>query len=280
MTNDVAEISNKPLTLESMMAAFNERMTRNEEAWEKSNAEWAKSRAESNAEWEKSRAERNAEWEKSNAEWEKRNAEWEKSRAKRNAEWEKSNAEWAKSRAESNAEWAKSRAEWDKSLKEQNAKIDKQIAENNKKIAAIDRQIGGMGNNNGDFAQEFFFNALYHGNRKMFGQEFHDVMPEVRRYSKKGGLKSEYDVMLLNGQSVCIVEVKYKADTDDVANVLKKEASFRANFPEFANKSLYLALASLSFHKKVEKECRKQGVAIIKQLGKTIEVFDENLKVF
>jgi len=204
MTSDVSETNNQPLTLESMMAAFNTRMTRYEDAWEK----------------------RNAEWEKRNAEWEKRNA-----------------------------------------------KIDKQIAENNK-------LIGGMGNNNGDFAQEFFFNALYHGNRKLFGQEFQDVMPEVRRYSKKGGLKSEYDVMLLNGQSVCIVEVKYKADTDDVANTLKKEASFRANFPEFANKSLYLALASLSFHKKVEKECRKQGVAIIKQLGKTIEVFDENLKVF
>ena len=204
MTSDVSETNNQPLTLESMMAAFNTRMTRYEDAWEK----------------------RNAEWEKRNAEWEKRNA-----------------------------------------------KIDKQIAENNK-------LIGGMGNNNGDFAQEFFFNALYHGNRKLFGQEFQDVMPEVRRYSKKEGLKSEYDVMLLNGQSVCIVEVKYKADTDDVANTLKKEASFRANFPEFANKSLYLALASLSFHKKVEKECRKQGVAIIKQLGKTIEVFDENLKVF
>ena len=215
MTSDVVETNNQPLTLESMMAAFNARMTRYEEAWEK-----------------------------------------------RNVEWEKRNAEWEKSRAESNAEWEK-----------RTAKIDKQIAENYK-------LIGGMGNNNGDFAQEFFFNALYHGNRILFGQEFHEVMPEVRRYSKNEGLKSEYDVMLINGQSVCIVEVKYKADTDDVAKTLKKEASFRANFPEFANRSLYLALASLSFHKKVEKECRKQGVAIIKQLGKTIEVFDENLKVF
>ena len=208
MTPNVAETNNKPLTLESMMEAFNARMTRYEEFWEKSNAEW------------------------------------------------------------------------EKRIKEEKANIDKQIADTDKKIAATNKQIGGMGNNNGDFAQEFFFNALYHGNRKLFGQEFHDVMPEVRRYSKKGGLKSEFDIMLFNGQSICIVEVKYKADTDDVANVLKKEASFRANFPEYANKSLYLALASLSFHKKVEKECRKQGVAIMKQLGKTIEVFDENLKVF
>ena len=36
----------------------------------------------------------------------------------------------------------------------------------------------------------------------------------------------------------------------------------------------------MSFHKRVENECRKQGIAIIKQLGDTIEVYDEHLKEF
>ena len=225
MTSELIETTNKPLTLESMMSAFNTRMTKYEELWDK----------------------RDAEWDKRNAEWDKRSAEWDKENAKRRKEIEN---------------------------------VWKQIAATDKQIAATDKQIGGMGNSNGDFAQEFFFNALYHGDRKLFGQQFYDVMPEVRRYSKKGGLKSEYDVMLLNGQSICIIEVKYKADTDDVNKALKIEPSFRANFPEYANKTLYLALASMSFDKRVKKACQEAGVAMIKQVGDTIEVYDEHLKSF
>jgi len=144
----------------------------------------------------------------------------------------------------------------------------------------LKKQIGGMGNNNGAFAQEFFFNAIFYGDRKLFGQEFDDAMTEVRKYFKKGGAKSEFDIILFNGKSICIVEVKYKADTDDARNLPEKEKSFRAVFPEHADKKLYLALASMSFDKHVENECKKQGLAMIKQVGDTIEIYDEHIKVF
>ena len=68
--------------------------------------------------------------------------------------------------------------------------------------------------------------------------------------------------MLFNGQAVCIVEVKYKADTNDMQQVLRKEKTFRANFPEHNDRRLYLALASRSFHKKTEKACKENGIAI------------------
>ena len=144
----------------------------------------------------------------------------------------------------------------------------------------LKKQIGGMGNNNGAFAQEFFFNAIFYGERKLFGQEFDDAMTEVRKYFKKGGTKSEFDIVLFNGKSICIVEVKYKADTDDARTLPEKEKSFRECFPEHADKKLYLALASMSFDKHVEDECKKQGIAIIKQVGETIEIYDEQMKVF
>jgi hypothetical protein len=61
---------------------------------------------------------------------------------------------------------------------------------------------------------------------------------------------------------------------------LRKEKTFRVNFPEHSDKKLYLALASMSFHKLTEKACKDNGIAIIKQVGNTIVVSDENLKVF
>jgi len=86
--------------------------------------------------------------------------------------------------------------------------------------------------------------------------------------------------MLFNGRAVCIVEVKYKADSDDVLQVLRKERTFRTNFPEHNKKKLYLAMASMSFHPLTEKACKDNGIAIMKQVGDTLVVSDENLKVF
>jgi len=89
-----------------------------------------------------------------------------------------------------------------------------------------------------------------------------------------------FDGSLFNGSAVCIVEVKYKADSNDVLQVLRKERTFRRNFPEHNKKKLYLAMASLSFHPLTEKACKDNGIAIMKQVGDTIVVSDENLKVF
>ena len=82
---------------------------------------------------------------------------------------------------------------------------------------------------------------------------------------------------------MCIVEVKYKADANDVMQVLRKKSTFRANFAEHNkhnNKKLYLALASRSFHHLTEKACKENGIAIMKQVGGTVVISDENLKVF
>jgi len=152
------------------------------------------------------------------------------------------------------------------------------LAETDKLVKANAKIIGGMGNNNGAMAQEFFYNALFYTNT-LFGQEFDEVFTAKRKV-KKTGMEVEYDIILLNGQSVCIVEVKYKADTDDVRKLLNKEKPFRLIFPEYANKKLFLALASMSFDKYVEKACHEQGIAMIKQVGDTIEIYDDPLKVF
>ena len=161
-------------------------------------------------------------------------------------------------------------------------KLDR-IAENQ---AATDRlvkanavQINGISANNGAAAEEFFYNALQYGNRKMFGEDFDDVFRGEKRKTNKG-YEDEYDIMLFNGRAVCIVEVKYKADSNDVLQVLRKERTFRANFPEHNDKKLYLALASMSFHKLIEKVCKDNGIAIMKQAGESVVIHDENLKVF
>jgi len=162
---------------------------------------------------------------------------------------------------------------------ERQAETDRQLKETDRLVKANAVQINGISNNNGLAAEEYFYNALNHGNKTMFGEHFDDVFRGETRKTLKG-YEDEYDIMLFNGRAVCIVEVKYKADSSDVLQVLRKERTFRANFPEHNKKKLYLAMASMSFHPLTEKACKDNGIAIMKQVGDTIVVSDENLKVF
>jgi hypothetical protein len=98
----------------------------------------------------------------------------------------------------------------------------------------------------------------------------------------KGGVEvdDEYDIVMLNGHSVGIVEVKYKARDTDVQKVINKANTFRINFPKYKDHQFYLALASLTFENQAEGDCIKQGIAVVKQVGDTVVINDENLKVF
>ena len=181
---------------------------------------------------------------------------------------------------------AKSATEFDRKLEQSKSafalrmqELSKLQDKTSKEILQVNRQIGGMGNNQGAATTELFYNSLKYGQRKMFGEEFDDVFKEESRQTKKG-FEDEYDILLFNGKAVCIVEVKYKADSDDVQQVLRKEKTFRANFPEHNNKKLYLAIASRLFHPFTEKACKDNGIAIMKHVGGTVAIYDENLKTF
>jgi hypothetical protein len=185
----------------------------------------------------------------------------------------------AASIAASREEAERRSAEFDNALAKSRADFDKEMKKLSKSIDEVNKQIGGIGNNNGAVAEEFFYNSLKYKRRNLFGQKFDNIYREEKRNTKEG-FEDEYDIMLFNGKAVCIVEVKYKADSNDIFQVLRKESTFRANFPEHGDKKLYLALAGMSFHKRTEKTCSDNGIAIIKQVGNTVVINDKNLKAF
>jgi hypothetical protein len=177
---------------------------------------------------------------------------------------------------ESRAASDRSRIEHEQRMKD----FDKRSAELNKQLKDLSQQYGGMGNSLGKHAEEFFYNSLFHGEKKMFGEEFDDVT-KGNTVTINKGYEDEYDIILLNGQAVCVVEVKYKADSGDLAqNVLKKVQTFKVNFPQHKGKTIYLAVAAMSFHPLTEKACIDSGIAIIKQVGDTVAIYDKNLKTF
>jgi hypothetical protein len=80
--------------------------------------------------------------------------------------------------------------------------------------------------------------------------------------------------------SSIVTEVKFKAHLNDVPSVVREAETFRINYPNYAKHKIYLGLASLSFYPDLEQECTNQGIAIIKQVGDTVVINDDHLKVY
>ena len=172
-------------------------------------------------------------------------------------------------------ELKESQAETDRQLKETDRKIDKLTDD----VRSVNIMIGGMGNSNGDFAEEYFYNSI-ETNKDIFGEHFDECISSSKRYDKSSGKKIERDILLVNGKSVAIVEVKYKARREDIEKLIKKLTDFRALYTQYRSHGIYLGLAAMSFDKTVEEKCLENGIAVIKQVGDTVVINDEHLKVF
>ena len=184
----------------------------------------------------------------------------------------------AERQAESDRILTEKQAETDRILTEKFAEVAKSQAATDRLMKKLGVRLGGMGNSHGSFAEEYFFNAFEDGETDFFGEKFDEIEKNLKY--KRNGLKDEYDVVMFNHSSVAIIEVKYRADENDLPSVLKKVDTFRKLAPEYTNFKIYLGIASMSFEPKLEEICKKTGIAVIKQLGDKIIIYDENLKTF
>ena len=159
------------------------------------------------------------------------------------------------------------------------AETDRQIDKVNKQIGKVNKMVGGLSNNHGSFAEEYFANSLKKGNNNFFGERY-DKLLKFELIEDNNKTKAEYDILLVNCKSVAIIEVKFKVHDKDVERVTQKVKPFRQKFPEYQNHLIYLGLASLVFDEKIENECKKNGIAVIKQSGDAVIIYDENIKTF
>ena len=173
-------------------------------------------------------------------------------------------------------ELIESQKETDKQMKE----TDRQIKELKEGIKEVNQMIGGMGNSNGMFAEEFFFNAIKYGDKKLFGEQFDDCIYSSKRYIKAKQTKGEQDVLLINGSAVALIEVKYKARREDIQKLLNRLPVFKTLYPQYQSHRIYLGLAAMSFEDNVEADTISEGIAIVKQIGDAVLISSENIKVF
>jgi hypothetical protein len=173
---------------------------------------------------------------------------------------------------------AEADAQRKKDAAEADAQRKKDAAEAKVRLKKLEELIGGISNNNGFLAEEYFYNALASSLR--FGKvKYNSISKNINR--KQGKLEDEYDIVMFNGSSVAIIETKYRAHQNSLKHLTtKKVQNFRTLYPEFATHKIYLGIASMSFNDAVVNEAKELGIGILKQKGDTIECDAENIKAY
>jgi hypothetical protein len=170
--------------------------------------------------------------------------------------------------AKTDAQLAKTDTAIDELIRSQ-AKTDAQLAKTDAKLDRLAEMYGGVGNNQGKVAEEFYYNSLGE-NPVLNGIAFDFIEKNITR--KKGKIEEEYDILLVNGCDVFIIEVKYHLHPNDIARLMgRKQDNFRKLFPEYANYTLHLALATFAVEDDVKAMALEQGVTVLQRKGNVIE---------
>lgn len=149
------------------------------------------------------------------------------------------------------------------------AKTDEQLSKTDVKLAKIAKMYGGVANNQGLVAEEFFYNSL-NSTMILGGIKYDYIEKNVTRKHKK--IEDEYDILLIGKTDIFIIEVKYKLhkrDLDRFANI--KYPNFKKLYPEYANHNHKLALASFHIDDDIKNDALDLGISILQRKGNVIE---------
>ena len=153
--------------------------------------------------------------------------------------------------------------------------------ENREQIKEISKQIGGITKSNGKVAEATIYNSLER-DMTFAGIEFDAIEKNKKLHSKKLNLKGEYDVVMYNGDTLAIIEIKYNVEKGDVNEFIdkKKVEKFRLLFPEYKDYKIMLGIGGMNFENEAEKEAERYGIGVIKVVGDKVEYYTDGIKIY
>ncbi len=170
-----------------------------------------------------------------------------------------------------------------KELKEaqrENAIGIKELRESQKEtdemLKRLSKKMNSFLGNYGEVAEEYFYRSL-EDKMTLGGIKFDEIDRRVRYDSHS----IEFDIMLYNGESVGIVEVKSKVHPGEIESLTQsKVAGFKKDYPEQSQKKIYFGIASMVTNPPMIEEARKNQIFLMTQKGDHLEVINDQVKAY
>ena len=161
-------------------------------------------------------------------------------------------------------------------LKESELRLEKSSLElkasqekSDRRLDRVSQMLGSIGNNQGDVAEEFFVNSL---KAKPILNSIQYDFVESNAHRKRSNIEDEFDILLVNGRDVAIIETKYKAHTTDIEKLInKKYENFKKLYPEYRDYNHHLGFASFNINEDVKELASKHNVMLLQRKGDIIE---------
>jgi len=152
------------------------------------------------------------------------------------------------------------------------------FAETNQIIKELSRRIGGIDENQGHHAEQFF-QDVFKKKLEFGGIKYDEMVPNL--IYKDKGVKVEFDIALLNGDSIALIEVKNRIHPSFVKELAEERIEkFRKFFPRYNDCRAYLGIAGFSFSDEVLEQASRYGIGIVKQVGEGVEMTADNLRAY
>lgn len=164
----------------------------------------------------------------------------------------------------------------DEQMKKNNAeantrleKLEKFLDKETKDTQKLKEMIFGIGKSQGVVAEEFFINSIK-PTQELGGIAYDLMITNTKRNTKK--IEAEYDIVLINGKEIAIIEVKYNAHLNDLDKFLNEQyPKFKKLYPEYKDYKHHLGFASFHVHDDFKKEALKNNVMVLQRKGDLIE---------
>ena len=202
---------------------------------------------------------------------------------KRLEAWKKEMVAWQKKQKALQKKYEEDREINRKENAKRRAEIDAQLLKATTGLTDVRKQVNGISESNGMFSEEYFVNTL--GKSFRFCGVLFDIinhgMSRKKRLPGGENLEGEYDVVMENGDTVALIEIKYRVRMGDALEMVERQLEqFKALYPEYANFRFFLGLAGFSFERGTQAEAIRLGVGLLLPKGENVKIIDKHAKEY
>ncbi len=167
--------------------------------------------------------------------------------------------------------------ETDRQMKETDRRMqetDRQMKETDRLVKEVSRQVGNLGSRWGEFVEGIVAPACETLFAKR-GIPVHRVSPRVKATSLDGSRRMEIDLMVVNTDSVVLVEVKSRLTAEDVRDHLKRVREFKEFYEGESGAKVMGAVAGILIDNDVDKFAMNEGLFVIVQSGDSVKLAND-----
>ncbi len=152
---------------------------------------------------------------------------------------------------------------------------DRQMQETDRLVKEVSRQVGNLGSRWGEFVEGIVAPACETLFAKR-GIPVHRVSPRVKAKSLDNSRRMEIDLMVVNTDSVVLVEVKSRLTAEDVRDHLKRVREFKEFYEGESGAKVMGAVAGILIDNDVDRFAMNEGLFVIVQSGDSVKLANDD----